>query len=145
MNRSKTCRAGASWGTILLISLALLAGCGGPTVESTPAAGAEPAVSPAPSPSATEAAPVSSAPLEEDAPQAEEELHSATGILVEVGMGKLYIETEPGLVVPFSYFEADTSGVTDWSIGARMTVYYTGELVGNDTRSIQVVRVVSAE
>ena len=70
--------------------------------------------------------------------------YSITGTIDDIAMGKIYLLTDEGLVIPFEYTTADISDWTNSRPGSRITVYYTGVLNGTDTSGIRVTRVVDA-
>ncbi len=141
----------------LVLCAALLAACGGPPSSFSihPDADGHTGSVPAATPAGSEApgqpaGPATSAPgtagshpVSTAAPEsagAADEIHSVTGTIFDTGMSKFYVELEDGLVIPFHYDGADVSGLLDTRPGNPITVYYTGQLVGNDASGVTVLR-----
>ena len=133
---------------VLLLAATLLAACqtggGSSAAPPTSSPGPAPASSSHAASSGGSSAAASSSQAESSSSEDPNTEHSITGTIDDVAMGKVYVRTDDGLVIPFEYTSADISGWTNSRPGSRVTVYYTGTLNGNDTSGIQVTRITDA-
>lgn len=107
---------------LCLAMLFSLAACGaGPNSSSVPAGSA------------------TSNPAASSAEGSESEI---TGVIKDATMNAVTIETGDGKTLEFATGDADKTGVDGLLVGDRISVYYTGEIDGEDTSGAQVTRLV---
>lgn len=66
-----------------------------------------------------------------------------TGVIDGAGMGHMQVLLEDGMVLDITYDDADISELEDTLPGSAIAIYYTGQLVGNDTSAITVTRLAT--
>lgn len=156
----------------LLVTAALvtaLSACGKPASTSTNSSEPEPSTSssvsdstsslpassvasvPSSSSTASSSQPASSAPASNFQPTPSDASgepvgeQSFTGTISDLAMGEIYITSDEGQTIPFPYTDALTANLSDTRPGTRVTVYYTGKIIGADTSGITILRFVNAK
>lgn len=109
--------------TVVVLSAALLAGCGGKKKDEK---------------KETETTQETQAP---EVP----ELEASTGTVVSLKSNKLTMETGDGKELVFDIADADKKGEKDIKTGNPVAVVYTGEISGTDTEDTVVELVIAME
>ncbi len=65
-----------------------------------------------------------------------------TGTILDASMNTIQIRAEDGRVLTFSTAEADTSKCDGLTVGSGVDVFYTGEIVGENTSSATVTALI---
>ena len=132
----------------LLLSVALLSGCGNKQEDSfsihPDADGWTVSSSNTENDASTTdgtSVPEGNIPAPSNAPvQAAHTVYTVTGIIEDAAMGEYYVKTDDGRTIAFRHDGADLSALEDSRPGNLVTVYYTGALVGENSDNVVVLR-----
>lgn len=74
-------------------------------------------------------------------PHSTPEEKQVSGTIVDATMNTITIETMEGMQLSFGTADADKSDASGLLLGSRVTIYYVGEIEGEDTSNAVVTRI----